>query len=364
MLASWRDSPTPAISPSERTIVTFHLSPITHRLWYVLFGTSVLLAGAPTRAEMPAADAANIVTLQTENDSIAHTDRNYTAGIRLGWTSPNVDSKGANFLPPVFTDLGNFLWGEGRQRISFDISNSIFTPKDTAAVRPDPADRPYAGILLGSAFLLHDTKTTRSILGLSLGVLGPSARSEDIQNGFHDLIREEPSKGWRSQIKDMPIIQIFAGRTWRYGLTPNSGAGLDIDILPSVTVGLGNLRDYAQVGFQVRLGQGLESDFGTTRIRPGLSGSDAYTPTREIVWYFFGGAAGQANGWDATLDGNPFRSGPHVSRQPFVGELEAGLAVIYRGVRVTYTHVAQTSSFYGQRGGLFQFGSVAASVRF
>ena len=323
-----------------------------------------MVCALPAWAELPAPDPSHVLTLQTENDSIARTDRNYTAGIRFGWTSPNVDSTGAPFLPDALTGLGNYVWGPGRQRISLDFSNSIFTPKKTDAATPDPRDRPYAGVLLGSAFLLHDTTTTRGILGLSLGVLGPSARSEDIQNGFHDLIGQEVSKGWRAQIKDMPIVQVFAGKTWRYGLTPNPGPGLDVDILPSLSGSVGTLRDHVQAGFQIRVGQGLDSDFGTTRIRPGLSGSDAYTPTRDFVWYVFVSGDGQAVGWDATLDGNPFRSGPHVSRQPFVAEIEAGIAVIYRGVRITYTHVAQTQSFYRQRGGLFQFGSIAASVRF
>ena len=329
-----------------------------------LFGVGGMLAAAPARAELAAADPSNIITVQTENDSIAHTDRNYTAGIRVGWTSPNVDAGGGRFLPDGLVNLDTYVWGEGRQRLSFDISDSIFTPKNTATKTPDPRDRPYAGVMLGSAFLLHDTPTSRSLLGVSLGVLGPSARAEDIQNGFHDLINDPEAAGWRHQIRDMPIGQLFAGRTLRYELTPDPGSGIDVDVLPSASAGVGTLRDYAQVGLQFRAGQGLQSDFGTTRIRPGLSGSDAYTPNRAFVWYVFLGVDGQAIGWDSTLDGNPFRSGSHVSRQPFVGEIEGGVAVIYRGVRLTYTHVAQTQEFYGQRGGLFQFGSFAASVRF
>ena len=348
--------------------MTYNFPCRNFRRVFLLASASIVLAASPVLAQspasLPAPDPGHIITIQIENDSIAHTDRNYTSGIRVGWTSPNVDSEGGGFLPGVVDNLGNALWGPGRQRLSVDFSNAIFTPKDTQTSNPDPRDRPYAGVTLGSAFLIHDTMTARSVLGFSLGVLGPSARGENIQNGFHDLINDQESKGWGHQIKDMPIGQIFAGRTWRFELLSNPGTGIDIDILPSITAGAGTLRDYAQVGFQVRAGQGLQSDFGTTRIRPGLSGSDAYTPNREFVWYFFVGGDGQAIAWDATLDGNPFQSGPHVSRQPFVAEIEAGVAVIYHGVRLTYTHVAQTQTFYGQRGGLFQFGSVAASVRF
>lgn len=315
-------------------------------------------------AATPAPDTASILTIKTENDVIAHTDQNYTAGLRLGWTSPSADPMGGEFLPDLLTDVGSFLWGPGRQRISVDLSNTIYTPKDTTLAKPDPRDRPYAGVMLGTVSLLHDTTASRSVIGLSAGVLGPSARSSNIQNGWHELIREEVSKGWDYQIKDMFIAEAFATKIWRVGLSPNLGVGIDFDILPSVAGGIGTLRNFVQVGFQLRVGQGLDSDFGTARIRLGLSGSDAYTPTRDLAWYIFAGTNGRAVLWDATLDGNPFRYGPHVSRQAFVGEVEAGCAVIYEGVRLTYTHVAQTQSFHGQHSGWFQFGSIAASVRF
>ena len=325
---------------------------------------AAVLASASAHAELPPADPHNIVSVLTENDFFAHTDRDYTAGIRLGWTSPNVNAKGENFLPDALTRFGDSIWGTARHRLMFDVSNSIFTPENTELRVPDRKDRPYAGVLQGTLLMLSDTTTTRSILGVSLGVLGPSARSEDIQNGWHDVIRTSESQGWRYQVRDMPIVQVMAGRTWRYALTPNPGVGIDIDMLPAVIAAAGTLRDYAQASLQFRIGQGLDSDFGTTRMRPGLSGSDGYTPTRDFVWYFFAGVDGQAIAWDATLDGNPFHTGRHVSRQPFVGEIEGGFGMIYRGVRLTYTHVAQTQEFYGQHGGLFQFGSVAAAVRF
>ena len=48
----------------------------------------------------------------------------------------------------------------------------------------------------------------------------------------------------------------------------------------------------------------------------------------------------------------------------FVGEIEAGAAIMAYGVRITYTQVWQTPEFSRQRAGLFNFGSLAASVRF
>jgi hypothetical protein len=139
---------------------------------------------------------------------------------------------------------------------------------------------------------------------------------------------------------------------------------METDALPNLTVGLGNERVYALSGVVVRLGQGLDSDYGAARVAPGLSGQDAYTPTRPFVWYVFAGADGQAVAHDITLNGNDFGASASVSPRTLVGEVEAGLGMMAYGARLTYTQVFQTQEFEHQKGGLHQFGSLALSMRF
>ena len=109
----------------------------------------------------------------------------------------------------------------------------------------------------------------------------------------------------------MPVVQLVGARIWRFPLLEGANDGLLVDVLPSIA-----------------------------------------------------GADGQAVHWDATLDGNLFASGPHVTRNPWVTEFEAGAAIVWHGMRLSYTHVFQTQEFRGQRGGLFQFGSFTAAARF
>jgi lipid A 3-O-deacylase len=158
------------------------------------------------------------------------------------------------------------------------------------------------------------------------------------------------------------VIEFLSERVWRVPLA--TFGGLETDLLPDLTVGIGNLRIYALTGGVVRIGQGLASDYGVARVRPGMTAGDAFTPVRPFNWYFFFGADGQAVAHDITLQGNTFQNSPHVSIKPLVGELEAGVAVMLYGVRVSYTQVFQTEEFRGQHGGLHLFGSLAGSVRF
>jgi hypothetical protein len=318
------------------------------------------LAAVPAAA-VPLADPEPIWTFQAENDAASTqsgtSDRYYTSGLRLGWTSATKDP--AN----PFARAGRFVWGDGVTRVSLDLSQSLFTPANTQIRAPQPRDRPYAGYLNLTFGVIHDTDTSRSVVALSGGIVGPGAGGYIVQNGFHNIIGDTPNLGWPNQLQDEPAFELLAERTWRLPLVQRYG--IETDTLPSLTGGAGTVRDYIQTGIIFRLGQGLNSDFGAPRIRPGLSGSDAYTPTRPFAWYVFGGVDGQAVARDEFLDGSAFRShSPHVSKKTLVGEIEGGVGVIFHGVRVTYTQTWQTQEFNGQRSGLFNFGSVALSARF
>jgi hypothetical protein len=210
--------------------------------------------------------------------------------------------------------------------------------------------------------LISDTADTRSTLTFSLGVVGPASGAQQLQNGFHNLIGQRATLGWDSQIQNTPIAELLHERVWRLPL--GTVAGLETDALPSLTIAVGDLRDYLQTGVTFRFGQGLDSDFGVPRFRPGLSGGDAYTPTRPFAWYVFAGVDGQAVAYDILLQSSPIRSGAHVSPIWDVAEMQGGFAVMAYGMRLTFAYVAQTQEFDGQTGGLHQFGSASLSFRF
>jgi lipid A 3-O-deacylase len=318
------------------------------------------LAAAGSAYAQTAPGGGSIWTFQVENDAVSPlsgtSDQYYTSGLRLGWTS------GADAVD-FGSAIGHGVWGDGTTRVSLELSQSLFTPRDTQLDPPDPNDRPYAGVLLLTGGLIHDSAWTQDVAAVSLGVVGPAALGEIVQNGFHSIIGDTPNRGWHYQIQDQVAFNVLLQRTWR--LPVADLGGLQVDVLPSGAIGVGDVRDYVQLGSLVRIGQGLNSDFGPARIEPGLNGTDAYAPTSPLVWYGFAGVDGQAVGYDVTLDGSSFRSrSPSVPRIWDVGEFEAGLAVIVYGARLSYTQTWQTQEFKGAKAGLFNFGSLALSVGF
>jgi len=331
--------------------------------WYVL-GVCVL-AGAlasPAAAQttLPPPDPEGTLGLSVENDVLNGTDRNYTNGLLLTWRSPSADLPG----PLAWIDRQlDLIQGPGRTRWGLAFGQSIFTPADTEATIPDPNDRPYAGLLYGALSLSRVTDTSLSVLELQAGMIGPSAGGKFVQNGFHSFIGTTSSNGWDYQLNDEPVVALILDRKWRVHLAGDENFAAEL--LPSATISVGNLATYAGGGALFRIGRNLEADFGPPRIRPALAGSAFFQPQGDSFgWYIFAGAEARAVAVDVLLDGNTWSDSRSVDKRPLVADLQAGVAVMWRGVRIALTQVWRTEEFYGQRGGMQQFGSLNVSFRF
>jgi hypothetical protein len=339
-----------------------------------LFG--VLAGLAVSSAE--AAEELGTFSIQLENDFFAratNTDRHYTNGFRLAWVSapnegvPNWVSRPLSPPDPFFATAGV----PTTRRFGFALGQSIFTPDDTESRNLVRNDRPYAGWLYTS-FSYQSTYEPKEHRGsglqdtfaLELGVVGPWALGEEVQNSYHRLINVSESNGWRHQLRNEPGVSLVVERRYRTDtLYFGSGDSLGADVIPNVAVSLGNVATNASIGGLLRIGraEGLGSDFGPPRIRPSLPGSENFYPQSGLSWYFFIGAEARAVGRDIFLDGNTFRDSYHVDKRYVVGDFQAGLAFLYRGFRISYTHVVRSPEFKQQT--LWdQFGALSISANF
>lgn len=316
-------------------------------------------ASPPAIRTAPPPDPFGTLTLTSENDLFGGgTDRYYSNGVMASWRSPS-----ANLPAPLawLDDRLGWLFGPGSLRWGVSVGHNIYTPQDKYLYVPDPSDRPYAAHLYTAFSISRATDTDYTLFELQAGVVGPSALGEEVQNNYHRLIRVRRLNGWSHQIHDEPTLNAAIDRRWRQKLP--SVAGFDTELISTAEVAFGNVAIHAGGGAVLRLGEGLDADWGPTRIRPALAGSAFFQPRQEFGWYVFAGLNGRAIARDLFLDGNTFRSSPSVHRRWLVGEAQGGVAVLWRGTRLAYTQVVRSEEFYGQRG-VQTFGSLSASFRF
>ena len=253
-------------------------------------------------------------------------------------------------------------------QVSLILGQSIFTPESISSTNLETDDRPYAGWLYIGLGLINRHKSGDTwvfdTLEIDLGLVGPESYAEDIQKWWHEDVSNSPRpRGWGHQLRNEPGLMINLERKWRRELTPKNYEGLQVDVLPSVGVALGNVLTYGSAGVMFRLGVNLPIDYGPPRIRPGAQGSDFFKYDRKnpVSWYFFGGVEGRAVAYNVFLDGNTFTSSHSVGKKPLVGDFHAGVVVAIYRFRLAFSQIFRTPEFDGQEEA-DEFGSISLSV--
>ncbi len=309
-------------------------------------------------------DPISNLTITYENDQFGGRDRYYTTGWQVAWRATS----------PVLTDLlaqaspfvGLWLPAGGLVRWGFGLGQNIYTPEDTRSRFPPLTDRPYAGWLYGSAAISAVTETSLALVELQLGVVGPSALGEQVQNNVHRLLRIDRSAGWATQLKDEPGVNLILNRQWRFSspLKATIVNSLGWSIMPSVAVSLGNVQTWAATGVIVKFGSKVDADFGPQRLRPAAVGSAFFRHDGAWGWYVLAGVEARAIAHDIFLDGNTWRDSRSVNKKYVVGDGILGAVLIMPQARLTYTHTFRSQEFDGQNNRMVQFGSISLSVPF
>lgn len=302
-------------------------------------------------------------TFLWENDAIAGTDQRYTNGLEFSYLSVE------NHLWDWFRTGSSVLPGVDKNddlRVGLSLGQQIFTPDDTDATQPLPDQRPYAGWLyLGVAVVAeHGGGEQLDTWLLNVGVVGPSAQGEEVQNGFHDWIGDGDANGWDNQLEDTFGYQLLYEHRWRnIGNKVKKFGPLQADFSPHVGFSLGNIATYANAGITLRIGNDLTGDYGVPRIRPSLPGSAFFEPVDSFGWYIFAGVDARAVAYNMFLEGDSPTYDVNLDKETFVYDAQTGLAVIWRRFRFAYTYVIRSKEYEGQEEA-DKFGSVGMTFRF
>ncbi len=305
-------------------------------------------------------DEAGTFTFVWENDKFTNTDRNYTNGARLSWLSGTQETDGlSGWIARNLVRADESAVRRG----GIAIGHSIFTPEDTQATEPLPDQQPYAGWLYLEASGLIEQKNVVDQLSVQIGVVGPSAGGEWVQNEFHKLIGVDSAKGWDNQLQDeLGVVINYDKKLRRVGYLGSTDFGADIT--PNIGLALGNVYTHARAGLTLRVGQDLANDYGPPRVRPSLGGSGYFTPDDKFSWYLFAGIEGRAVAHNIFTDGSLFYADEvNLDTRPFTHDYQGGLVVQFWKTQVALTLV-ERSREYAEQSAPQRFGAFSLSQKF
>lgn len=275
-----------------------------------------------------------------ENDVFSGTDQNYTNGLRLSYATG--EGKGEKLARALLR-----AGPDAKTRLGFAVGQSIFTPADISTTAPLPDQHPYAGWLYGEFSVLADRGHALDVMTLTLGVVGPHAFGEEVQNSFHRWIRGSEAQGWANQLRDEPALILSFDRIWR-PIAARPGGRLSFDITPHAGISVGNALTQAKAGLSFRFGSGLENDYGPPRVRPSVSNGGFIERKPRVTWYFFAGGEARGVARNIFLDGNTFRDSLSVDKRPFAADAQGGFVIQVDRFQGAYTYVWRRREFETQ----------------
>lgn len=215
------------------------------------------------------------VSFSLDNDGALGTDRDYTSGLFLRWSS----------------DPGVIGY-------SLEVGSQMWTPSDIEQTTPQPNERPYAGLVYGMGRVYHQTDYQAFKGSLMLGTIGPDSYAEDAQSIVHEIVGSPDPKGWDYQIDNEFVYQ----------------AGLEAhQLLMRSPIGEfsvfgrgqgGNFQSEVAVGGTYRIGFDLENTFGSTSVLPGNAVDVGLLSHSDSGMFFFATIEARYRFDDITIEGD------------------------------------------------------------
>ncbi|MEM9341228.1 MAG: lipid A deacylase LpxR family protein [Bacteroidota bacterium] len=225
--------------------------------------------------------------LMVENDNDAYT---------LNLTRDQYYSNGVAVRYRILTDSNR--WKDSFEKVirSYHINHRIYSPKRIWWEDSADMDRPFAGQLsLAISNEYYFKKQSYLNIKFELGWMGPAIKTGKLQYRWHKAFGMSLPRGWKFQINDAPIINLYGtySKTWL--------SFKNVDMTSESNVALGTSFTHAR--------QELMFRFGT--IRPihkstqynGLVGTKKGKPGNH-EFYFFISPGLEFVGYNATIEGN------------------------------------------------------------
>ncbi len=304
-------------------------------------------APAPADTLRPLSPA-RLLTYTYANDLFFRTDYYFTQGMTLTLVHPMLARL------PVRHLLAAGPRGS-TQHFGLTLRYDGFTPLRIQDAFIRVGDRPYAAYLYAAFFRVSNQPTQRQRLttALEIGFIGPAAGGKELQTAIHRVTGNAEPRGWDFQMRNAPIIG------YRVELEQQLAASRYVELLGKAEASLGTLYTYAGTGVNLRFGH-----FSPYFANPGRTESAI-----SKSWQLYGQATlgGRLIGYDATLQGSPFRrDDPYTlaasTVRRAVARSSAGVVMAHESLRFEATATWVSPEFAGGRS--HRWGQLGLTVAF
>ena len=203
-------------------------------------------------------------SINFENDVVDGNDKHYTNGTSFMYLSnkdtndlEKYDSKFFEYLSliPTFTQDTKY------QSFGIAYSQLAFTPDDLKRSDKIVGDLPYAGVSTLDFSLFKWNENLFHQYMITLGIIGPSTKTDYFQKSYHNLTGNTKPQGWDNQLED-DFLYNFAYSFGYKNLNKSFSYG-KMDITSNIRIDFGNYNRAVMLGTMLRYGNNYPDTFNT-----------------------------------------------------------------------------------------------------
>ncbi len=317
----------------------------------------------------PGRTADSAWSLTYENDVFVGSDKHYTGGIELVVKRKKLvpGAVARAMLAPAcrLSDCEADPLALVRDRFG----QVIYTPEKISVARPQPDDRPWAGMLYYARDyeFVRDSGDSRTTFTAMIGIVGPGSGAAETQRWIHETFGKAQPRGWDNQIgAELGLMAMLERRRGMQALSFTADGGVQLNTTTHWRVAVGNLMTFAGAGATVALGKRLHKT--SERDNPlsvrTVSHEDGTCLFSWLRCGVFGSLDGRLMLRNIFLDGALFRSGPSVDSRPVVVDASLGIRFDFPRTRNDYTGPWYLSFMVTNRSPEFRSARRATSQKF
>ncbi|UTF58850.1 lipid A deacylase LpxR family protein [Gilvimarinus sp. DA14] len=235
-----------------------------------------------------------------QNDLFIGTDGGYTNGLFLSLYDLSTEGETPYKTPLLAKPLAWMLQPSANATMfsEHSLGQAMITPSDITQAVPDPADSPYAGLLLYRVSHAVVEEDFADLVRTTAGIMGPASGAERSQELVHKITGSDQPQGWDYQLGNKFLFAFERTAVWRYSLAERW------DTVLLAQAGVGNLESTLGAGAIVRFGKGLRQSFATTALQYGRI---SVPMAVEGGWYVYAGLEAEYVINQILVNGNSYR---------------------------------------------------------
>lgn len=276
------------------------------------------------------------IIILSDNDAYfdQYSDRYYSAGQRIGYTSKEFDFSSENAGKLSWLKNVSIYPKNNLTSFSIDINQEIYTPNNKSYT-VDKYDHPYAGGLYLSFFVNQRRKYSLERIGISLGVTGEYSFAQQVQDGIHESVNKSYNRKlpWVNPVGNEFIANLFYSYAGKIPMFQSNI--ISLHMVPAGSISLGNGNTYLDFNTRLLLGHNIDDTFGPVKITYGGGYSTGKFSDKFSI-YLYGGLGYRWTARNIYIQGNTWENPFRQQLEPFVYYFEGGISISYKYFEISY----------------------------